>query len=122
MTTLSEGLPILLRGTWQNPRMFGGRAWFEFEQMRVYVRVGPRSVRPGAVFIQIADIEMPTDLQRTGIFTRMVREIRKLTVWPLYLENCRTDFAKSLVARHGWKIVSDPSMSIRQVDLILQAS
>lgn len=103
--SIEQGLPLLMAQTWKNPSLFGGTGWLQSEQAEYYFRVGPRVIRQGdeaVVCITIANIETPTEYQRTGIFIRTIKRIRDITAWPILLEGAFRDWAEHLIRNYGW--------------------
>lgn len=82
-----------------------GNGWLAYGPMKVYIRINPRYVdRTASLMVTIANVDAPEEHQRKGLFTQMVREIRRNTPLPIYLENTQREFADALI-RRGWRMV-----------------
>ena len=75
------------------------------------------------VCLTIANIITPQEYERTGIFTRTIKQIRKITGWPIFLENTRRDWADRLLAGYGWQSAKTYQSSwAGEKDLILMGT
>ena len=98
-----------------------GNRWMSFEHAEACIRIGPRIIYQGPDrislnTIQIANISMPEKYQRTGVFTRLMTYIQSVTEIPVFLENVRLDWAKSLIESHRWTKIRDDEYNM---DLIM---
>lgn len=79
-----------------------GNAWLRFEKMEVYIRVGKKIIGGElTTCIQLANLQTPVKHQHKGTFDRLLREIRTVTIMPVYVEQIlNRAFFEALLQRH----------------------
>lgn len=79
-----------------------GNAWLRFEKMEVYIRVGKKIIGGElTTCIQLANLQTPVKHQHKGTFDRLLREIRTVTIMPVYVEQIlNRAFFEALLRRH----------------------
>ena len=108
MESLQQLLPTLIRRG-------RGNAWFRYETMDVYLRVGPKMVNGVPLLcLQLANLQ--TQNKRQGIFTRLVKDLTTYGL-PLYLERVLSYSWREALERHGWEVVREYGYS-QPTDLI----
>lgn len=82
-----------------------GRAnrWLRFEEMAVYVRVGPKWIDGALVqCVQLASLSSPPRYQGRGTFTRLVELITSTTELTIYVEQVLNERFLEALLRRGF--------------------
>lgn len=81
-----------------------GNTWTVFEEMHVYMRVGPARIEGERVqCVQLGNLSLHPRDQRKGTFTRLVEVISSCTDLPIYVEQVINMEFRDALLRRGFK-------------------
>jgi hypothetical protein len=99
-------------------KRFGWNSWVNYNGGEVYLRVSRRSIQGRQeICVDVANVTFPDDLRRQGRFKGLIRDIRRITDLPIYVENVLNPHIRPWLLRAGFEKVfgddASPSYILR---------